>query len=91
MIEFEWVEAKRIKTLKERGVDFVSARDFFDGRPIVHRPSPRHGEARWKSTGLLGEKLYTIVWMWRDGKIRIISMRRSDAKEERTYRQLYAS
>ena len=90
-MELTWEESKRTKTLKERGLDFVSAHRFFDGRAILHQFSPRGGEERLKSTALLDDgKFFTIVWTWRDNVVRIISMRRSHEKEERKYRQLFS-
>lgn len=89
MMEFEWREDKRQKTLDERSLDFASAFRFFDGRNVLHQPSRRNDEERWKSTARLDGKLFTVVWMWRQGVIRIISMRRSDGREERKYRETF--
>lgn len=88
-MRFEWSETKRLATVKERGLDFDIADMFFDGRAAVHQASPRNGEMRWKTTALIEGKMVTVVWMWRDDVIRIISMRRSHAKEERRYRNIY--
>ncbi|MEP7030566.1 MAG: hypothetical protein ABI830_06510 [Pseudolabrys sp.] len=43
-MEFEWDERKRAQVKVERDLDFVTARYFFDGRPVVHQPSSRTGE-----------------------------------------------
>ena len=43
-MEFEWDERKRAQVLEDRGLDFRSARVFFDGRPAIHQPSPRNDE-----------------------------------------------
>jgi uncharacterized DUF497 family protein len=86
-MEFEWREDKRQRTLKERNLDFADAFQFFDGRPVVHQPTPRHGEDRWKSIAAFDGKFFTVVWMWRGDTMRIISMRRSHAQEERKYRE----
>jgi uncharacterized DUF497 family protein len=51
-MKFEWREDKRQTTLKERSLDFADAFQFFDGRPVIHQPTPRHGEERWKSTAI---------------------------------------
>jgi len=88
-MEFEWREDKRQKTLKERGLDFADAFQFFDGRPVIHQPSPRDGEERWKSIAQFDGKFFTVVWMWRDDIMRIISMRRSHEQEERKYRETF--
>lgn len=88
-MEFEWFEAKRQRTLDQRGLDFRDARHLFDGRPIYTYPSPRLDEARWVSVGHLEHHLIAVVWMDRAGARRIISMRRARHGENRTYRTLF--
>ena len=44
------------------------------------------GEERFKVVGLVEGKLFTGVFVWRDGLPRFISVRRSNANEERDYR-----
>ena len=51
--------------------------------------TPRDGEDRWKSIAQFDGKLFTVVWMWRDDVMRIISMRRSHEQEERKYRAAF--
>jgi uncharacterized DUF497 family protein len=85
-VDFEWDEEKRQKILAERSLDFADAFQFFDGRPVIHQPTPRGYEDRWKSTALFEGKFFTVVWMWRGAVIRVISMRRSHEQEERKYR-----
>lgn len=43
-------------------------------------------EERFKVIGLVGEKLFTGVFVWRDDLPRFISVRRSNRGEERDYR-----
>jgi uncharacterized DUF497 family protein len=86
---FEWDEAKRVETLEERGLDFVSAYRFFDGRAVVIVPSPRGDEDRWKTTAMIEGTHYTLVWMWRGDAVRVISMRRAHDDEERAHRALH--
>jgi len=43
-------------------------------------------EDRYKVVGQVGEKLYTGVFVWRDGSPRFVSVRRSNHGEERAYR-----
>ncbi len=88
-MEFEWEKSKRDWTLRERNLDFADAFQFFDGRPVIHQPTPRSDEERWKSTALIEGKFFTVVWMWRDDTIRVISMRRSHGQEERKYRATF--
>ncbi len=62
------------------------ARLFADQRHLVV-PSfrPDDGEERWKVIGLVDGNFYTGVHVWRGNVIRFISVRRSNAGEERLY------
>ena len=88
-MEFSWDENKRLKTLQDRGLDFIAAWLFFDGRPVIHQPTPRHDEDRWKTTASLEGTFYTVVWLWRDETRHIISMRRAHAQEIRIHRAFH--
>jgi uncharacterized protein len=88
-MEFEWAEAKRLAVLNALGLDFIRGQLLFDGRPLHTTPSPRDGEPRWVSVGILNERLIALVWTKRDHMIRIITMRRARRVEERRYRALY--
>jgi uncharacterized protein len=57
-LEFEWNEEKRQKILKERSLDFADAFQFFGGRPVIHQPTPRGDEERWKSTAVFDGKFF---------------------------------
>jgi uncharacterized DUF497 family protein len=83
---FEWDEAKRLRTIEERGLDFVDAAAVFDGRPAVHVPARRENEPRVLSIAALEGRCYTVVWTWRGSHRRIISFRRSRDVEEKHYR-----
>jgi uncharacterized protein len=85
----EWDEAKRLKNIKRRGLDFEDVDLMFDGRPVTTAASRRNNEDRFVSTAEMDGKLYTVVWMWRGENQRIISFRRASYGEERTYRQIF--
>jgi uncharacterized DUF497 family protein len=88
-VDFEWDEAKRKATIARRKLDFADAFLFFDGRPVIHQPSPRDDEERWKSTAVFDGKYFTAVWTWRGAAIRIVSMRRSHEQEEKRHRSIF--
>jgi len=46
---------------------------------------PEDGEERFKAVGLVDEKLFTGVFVWRGDLARFISVRRSNKGEERAY------
>jgi uncharacterized protein len=88
-MEFEWDGHKRAQIIKDRALDFGSAPRFFDGRPAIHRPSPRNDEERWKTTAEIEGTFFTVIWTWRGETIRVITMRRAHEKEIRAYREVY--
>ena len=61
-------------------------RIFDDGDHLII-PSIREidGEERFKVVGIVGEKLFTGVFVWRGDLPRFISVRRSNKGEERAY------
>lgn len=46
---------------------------------------PVDGEDRYKVVGIVDAKLYTAVFVYREDRIRLISVRRSNTSEQRDY------
>jgi hypothetical protein len=88
-MRFEWNEAKRQRNIREHKVDFLDMTQLFDGRPTFTYHSPREGEDRWGTVGLIEGKFYLVVWTRRDERTRIISAYRADDWEIRAYHELY--
>ncbi|MFZ1092657.1 MAG: BrnT family toxin [Xanthobacteraceae bacterium] len=83
-----WHEAKRRRTLKERGLDFADARLVFAGRSMTLPDERRdYAEPRFITAGWLHGRFVVIVWTPRDGSRRIISMRYGHADEEAYYQE----
>lgn len=57
-----------------------------DDHLIIPSVRQQDGEERAKVVGMVGEKLFTGVYVWRDGLPRFMSVRRSNTGEERAYR-----
>ena len=75
-----------MRTLQRRELDFAVATFLFDGRPNVTMAARSEIEARFLTTGMLGEgKFYTVVWTQRGEAKRFISFRRAHNDEERAY------
>lgn len=74
--------AKRDKTLRERGLDFLDASRLFEGLTMT-QPDTRfsYPEERYQTYGLLDDRLVMVVWSpTADGR-RIISMRKCNDRE----------
>ena len=46
---------------------------------------PINGEDRYKAVGIVEGKLYTVIYVLRNERMRFISVRRSNEKERRDY------
>lgn len=57
-----------------------------DNHLIIPSIREQDGEERFKVIGMVGEKLFTGVFVWRNDMPRFISVRRSNKGEEREYR-----
>ena len=88
-MDIEFDEAKRLVTLRERGLDFTRARDVFSAE-VFSQLDDRHpyGEPRYITAGYLDGDLIVMVWTPRGPARRIVSMRKCHAKERRRY-QIY--
>ena len=87
MADCEWDEPKRQWTLRHRKIDFIDFMDVFDDPAGVVRPDVRrnYGEARWIMLCPLNGRLYHITFTMRGEVYRIISARRANRREQRTY------
>jgi uncharacterized protein len=83
-IEFDTV--KDAANLAKHGVSLAfGARVFEDDDHIVLSSiRPIDGEDRFKAVGMIGDTMWTAVHVYREA-IRMISVRRSNAGEERAY------
>ncbi len=85
-MQFEWDDNKaRSNKIKHR-VDFESVRDFdFDTAFYTVDDAIDYGEDRWQATGLIGLRLYTLVFTERENRIRVISLRRATSAETKDF------
>ncbi len=85
--EFEWEDAKASANEAKHRVHFdYAAAVFLDGNRLdLDTTRTVDGEERRKTIGLIGGKLYTVVYTRRGSVCRLISARRSNAKESRSY------
>ncbi len=85
-MEYEWDEVKRQANAEKHRIDFATIREF-EWETAVVDSTIRGGELRYIATGYIGDRLHTVIYTARQGKRRIISLRRSSGQEERDYAQ----
>lgn len=85
-MELEWDEGKRKQTLERRGLDFAEVANFdYDTVVTVADLRRDYGEQRYNAYGYLHGVLCTYCFTWRDGRMRVISMRKANARERQKY------
>lgn len=86
-MDFEWDPAKDEANRFKHGLRLAFGVRVFDHDDHVVLASHRQidGEERYKAIGLVEGKLYTVVHVWRGEAVRLISVRRSNAGEQRDY------
>jgi len=77
---------KDAANLAKHGVSLMFGARVFD-QPHIVLPSirPIDGEFRFKAIGVVDGRLWTVIHVWRDGTVRLISVRRSNAGEQRDH------
>ncbi|WP_420854625.1 BrnT family toxin [Sneathiella marina] len=79
---FEWDEKKSQQNKAVRGFDFSIVEQFdFDTALTILDNRKDYGEIRFRSTGRIEGKLFSVTWTARGKNIRIISVRRAHKKE----------
>jgi uncharacterized protein len=86
MTEFEWDEAKRRANLAKHGVDFADAEEF-DWTKAIIRLDDRYdyGETRYRAWAPIRGRVYSIAFVQRGGRVRVLSFRKANRTEERRY------
>ena len=85
---YEWNEEKNQKNIIERGLNFADAKIVFSGTCTTFEDTRfDYGEPRFITFGLLEKRLVVIAHTPRGKKTRIISMRKANNREQKTYKE----
>jgi uncharacterized protein len=87
---FEWSEQKRLENLSKHGIDFVDAKEIWQGE-VLEVPSEQqeHGEQRHITYGVLEGRIIAVVFTWRGNARRLISARRARRHERQAYQDIF--
>jgi uncharacterized DUF497 family protein len=79
--------AKDVINRAKHGVSLAFGERIFADDHVLLIPSarPQDGEERWKAVGMVGDRLWTAVYVERDQATRFISVRKSNDAEARGY------
>jgi hypothetical protein len=81
-MRFTWSPAKRVRNLKDHGLDFVDAPRVFEGATFTYEDDRlRYQEQRFVTLGLLAGIPVSVVHTETAHEIRIISFRKATSRE----------
>jgi uncharacterized DUF497 family protein len=84
-MEFEFNAEKSASNKNKHGIDFLEAQALWRDENLHVSAVVAAGELRYLVIGMIDGKLWTAVMTWRDGRIRIISVRRARHVERQRY------
>ncbi|MDD9910143.1 MAG: BrnT family toxin [Ahrensia sp.] len=86
-MKFEWDATKAARNFLDRGIRFERASAVFNDPGAVIRQDTRrdYGEERFEITGFIQERLFVVIFTLREGRVRIISARKANARERKRH------
>jgi uncharacterized DUF497 family protein len=84
-MQFEFDLKKSESNKRKHGIDFVEAQALWEDPDRLLVPARTQGEARVMLIGKIAGKHWSAVFAFREGKIRIVSVRRSRTEEVNEY------
>ena len=86
-MRYTWDEAKREKTLRERGIDFADAHLVYENPNKITFASPRNDESRKLDIAMVEVfgVVLVLVYLEQEDAVRVISFRRASRFERRQY------
>ena len=82
---FEFDPAKSKSNLAKHGIDFVAAQALWDDLDLLEIPAKTVDEPPFLVIGKIDEKHWAGVITYREGNVRIISVRRARGEEVEIY------
>ena len=83
--DFEYDPAKSRANFEKHGIDFETAQELWRDAQGRVGPTVSPDEPRWMLVAMLEGKLWSAIFTDRDGRVRLISVRRSRPKETANY------
>lgn len=85
-MKFTYDPVKSTKNVAERGISFDLAKAFEWDTAVVNEDTRKdYGEPRFKAMGLIKGRLHILVFTPRKDEIRVISLRKANAREVKAY------
>ncbi len=87
-MKIEFDETKNQRNIAERGISFNLAVKFDLATAKIWQDTRQdYGEIRYISLGYIGDRLYSMVFTVREDVLRVISLRKANNREIKSYEQ----
>lgn len=78
--------AKNAKNITERGLPFRMVEEVDWSQAIIIEDTRKdYGEKRWRAFGYIDERLFAVVFTTRGDVMHVISLRKANEREVRSY------
>jgi uncharacterized DUF497 family protein len=84
-VDFEFDSRKSRSNATKHGIDFIEAQALWDDPDLVEIPARTTDEPRVVVIGRISEQHWSGIVTYRQGRVRIISVRRSRDEEIKLY------
>jgi uncharacterized DUF497 family protein len=84
-VEFEFDPDKSESNKEKHGIDFVEAQALWDDPDLIEIPARTTDEPRFVVVGRIGRRYWSGIVTYREGRVRIISVRRARDEEIAIY------
>jgi uncharacterized DUF497 family protein len=85
-MKIEFDSAKNAKNIQERGLSFEQVAEFnFKSAQFTIDNRRDYGETRYRALGFIKQRLYALVFVQIVGGIRVISFRKANNREVKSY------
>lgn len=85
MVHFEFDSVKSQSNLDKHGICFQEAQLLWNDPDLIEIKAKSEDELRYLVIGVIAQKHWSAVITYRNGKIRLISVRRSRQREVELY------
>jgi uncharacterized DUF497 family protein len=82
---YEWDDQKAASNLEKHGVEFEYVTAFDWDTALLLPSTGIHAEERYQTIGVIGDRLFVLVFTLRAQSCRVISLRRANSREYRLY------
>lgn len=80
--------AKDARNTEERGLPFAQVADFEWCTALIKKDDRfEYGESRYQAMGFIGDRLYVVVFTPRGDAVHVISFRKANKREVKSYEQ----